>query len=375
MKKIFFIALAGCFFTGTLKSQNGADSLLYFILKNKDRASLTLQKNDYIITKLNDEKLMPVAGIMNIIVAVEFAKQAAYNVFSFNAPIPVKDVNKYYLPNTDGDAHKNWLKYETRVGHLKNDSIKLIDVARGMIMYGSNANAEYLMEMLGFGNLQNDLRMFGLKQHTLLYPMPSALFVYQNPKKLEEDKVLKEILALNSEDYYKAVFSIHRELNMDSGYIEKFRPQDLSIKMQKAWSDRLPASTTKEYARVARILNQRYILNDKTFSVLNKILETVMETPSNRLWLQHAGLIGGNTNSTLTKVAYAILRDGVPGGHGTKLELIYFFNGLTGRENNKLQSWMNDFDLKVLKDENFRKKLADGIAGKKIIEGIAKRKK
>ena len=359
MKKIFFVTIAGCFLTVSLQAQSGGDSLLNFLLKNKDRASLYLQKNDYIITKLNGDKLMPLAATANIMVAVEFAKQAAYNVFGFNAPIPMKEVNKYYLPNTDGDAHRNWIKYETRIGHIKNDSVKLIDIARGMIMYGSTANAEYLMEILGFGNLKNDIRMFGLKQHTLLYPMPSSLFLYQNPKGLPEDKVLKEIDSFKQDDYYKAVFSIHRELNMDSVYKAKFRPQDLSIKMQKAWSDRLTAATAKEYAKVARVLNSRLILNEKSYAVLGKLLETIMESPSSKTWLKHSGMVSGSTNSVFTKTIYATLKD------GTKLELVYFFNDLTGKENFRLQSWANDFDSRILKEESFRKKLVDGIAGKK----------
>ncbi len=359
MKKILFVTVIGCFLSGSMQAQSAADSLLNFILKNKSRVSLYMLKNDYEFARLNEDRIMPLAGTANLIVAVEFAKQAAYNVFGFNALVPIKDIKKYYLPNTDGDAYRNWVKYETRIGHIKNDSVKLIDVARGMTMYGSTANSEYLMELLGFNNLKNDIKMFGLKQHTLLYPMPSSLFLYQNPKKLQEDKVLKEIQSLQAEDYYKAVFSIHRELNMDSGYKEKFRPQDLSIKMQKAWSDRLTASTAKEYAKVCRLINSRIILNDKSYAVLGKLLETVMESPSSKTWLKHAGMIGGTTNSVFTKAVYATLKD------RTKIELAYFFNDLTGKENYKLQSWMNDFESKVLRDENFRKKLADGISGKK----------
>ena len=359
MKKIFLVTLAGCFITGSLFSQSAGDSLLNFILKNKERSSLYMLKNDYEFAKLNEDKLMPLAGTANIMVAVEFAKQAAYNVFGFNALVPLKDIAKFYLPNTDDGAYRNWIKYETRIGHIKNDSVKLIDVARGMVMYGSTANAEYLMELLGFNNIKNDIRMFGLKQHTLLYPMPSSLFLYQNPKKLQEDKVLKEILGLKDEDYYKAVFAIHRELNLDSGYIQKFRPQDLSIKMQKAWSSRLTASTAKEYAKVSRLINSRIILNEKTYAVLGKLLETTMESPSARTWLKHTGMIGGSTISVFTRVIYATLKD------GTKIELAYFFNDLTGRENVKLQSWMNDFESHILKDDRFRKKLADGLSVKK----------
>lgn len=359
MKKIFLVTIIASFLAASVQAQSAADSLLNFILKNKERSSLYMLKNDYEYAKLNEDKLMPLAGTANLIVAVEFAKQAAYNVFGFNARIPLKDIKKYYLPNTDEGAYNKWVSFETRVGNIKNDSVKLIDVARGMIMFNSIANAEYLMEMLGFNNLKNDVRMFGLKQHTLLYPMPSSLFIYQNPKKLQEDKLLKQIQSLNDDDYYKAVFSIHRELNLDSGYKEKFRPQDLSLRMQKAWSDRLTASTAKEYAKVVRLINSRLILNDKSYSVLGKLLETIMESPSARTWLKHAGMISGTTNAVFTKVIYATLKD------GTKIELAYFFNDLNGRENVKLQSWMNDFDSKIFRDDSFRKKLADEISGKK----------
>lgn len=357
MMKIFIAVITGSLFLiPRLHAQKtAADSLLNFILNNKSRASVYMLKNNAEAASLNEDKLMPLAGTANLMVAVEFAKQAAYNVFGFNARIPLSDITKYYLPNTDGDAYRNWLRYETRIGHIKNDSVKLIDVARGMTMYSIPANAEYFMEALGFQNLKNVVRMFGLKQHTLLYPMPSSLFIYQNPKKLAEDKVLKEIQTLTEEDYHKAVFAIHRELNNDSGYIKQFRPQDLSIKMQKAWTEKLTSSTAKEYAKVARIINSRLILNDKTYAVLGKLTETMMESPSNKTWLKHAGMIGGTTISVFTRLLYATLKD------GTKLELTYFFNDLNGRENFKLQSWMQDFETRFLRDESFRKKLVDGL--------------
>ena len=359
MKKIFLITFVASLVACTASCQSAADSLLNFIVKNKNRSSLYLLKNDYEIIKLNEDKMMPLAGTANLLVAVEFAKQAAYNVFGFNARIPLNEVTKFYIPNTDDGAYRNWVKFETRAGHLKNDSVKLIDVARGMVMYGSTANAEYLMEQLGFNNLKNDIKMFGLKQHTLLYPMPASLFLYQNPKALPEDKVLKEIESLKDDDYYKAVFEIHRELNMDSGYLQKFRPQDLSIKMQKAWSERLTASTTKEYAKVCRLLNSRIILNEKSYAVLGKLLESIMESPSSKTWLKQAGMISGTTVSVFTRALYATLKD------GTKIELTYFFNDLNGKENYKLQSWMSDFDSKILRDDNFQKKVADAIVGKK----------
>jgi Beta-lactamase enzyme family len=347
---LFFVFLATNPAT-FLYSQSGPDSILNFIKQNQVRSSLFLRKNDTVIARLNEDKLMPLASTVKIIVAVEFAKQAAHNVFDKNAKIPLSELDKYYIPNTDGGAHPRWRDYERRLGNINNDSVKLIDVARGMIMFSSNANTEYLMDMLGFDNITNNLRLLGLKKHTPIYPLVASLFLYQNPKKINEAKIIRVIQKLSDEDYAKAAFLIHRELKNDSNYKKKFRPQDLTLKMQKEWSDRLPASTAKEYVQLCSILNDRKYFDTNTYEVLADVLETLMEVPANKTWLSHAGMKGGSTIFVLTKALYATLKN------GTKIEMAYFFNDLTGEENTRLQKWMNDFEIKVLSDENFRKQI------------------
>jgi D-alanyl-D-alanine carboxypeptidase len=345
---IFFLLIP----PALLYSQQGADSLLNFIKQNKSRSSLFLKKNDTVIAKLDENKLMPLARTVKIMVAIEFAKQAAHDIFNKNKNIPLSELDKYYLPNTDGDAYPGWINYERKLGNITNDSVKLIDVARGMIMFSSNANTEYLMDMLGFDNVKNNIRLLGLKQHTVIYPLVASLFIYQNPKKVSEDKILKEIKKLDNENYARAAFFIHNELKNDSTYKKKFRPQDFTLKMQKEWSNRLPASTTKEYVQVCSILNNRKYFNENTYGILAEVLETLMEKPANKTWLSYAGMKGGSTIFVLTKALYATLKN------GTKIEMAYFFNDLTGEENNRLQSWMNDFEIQVLSNENFRKRVA-----------------
>ena len=238
-----------------------------------------------------------------------------------------------------------------KLGNIINDSVTLIDIARGMIMFSSNANTEYLMDMLGSDNVKNNIRLFGLKQHTAIYPLVASLFLYQNPKNVSNNKVLKEIKKMSDEEYASAAQSIHNQLKNDSTYKKKFRPQDLTIQMQKEWSNRLPASTTKEYVQVCSILNNRKYFDENTYTILAEVLETLMEKPANKTWLSHAGMKGGSTIFVLTKALYATLKN------GTKIEMAYFFNDLTGEENHRLQSWMNDFEIQVLSNENFRKKI------------------
>lgn len=352
-RRIVFITafLAVLFSSMNVYSQDGADSLLNFIQQNKSRSSLYLIKNDTVRAALNENTLMPLASTVKIIVAIEFAKQAAAGVFNADAPVALSELNKYYLQNTDGGGHPNWLAYEKSINRIHNDSVPLIDVARGMIIFSSNANAEYLMDLLGFDNVESNLRSLGLKRHTPIYPLVASLFLYQNPKHLSDDNIIKQIGSMSNEAYSHAAFLIHQELKNDSNYKKNFRVQDLTLKLQKEWSDRLPASTTQEYAKLCYILNNRKYFSNETYAILSKVLESLMENPANAAWISHAGMKGGSTIFVLTKALYATLKD------GTKIEMAYFFNNLTGDENARLQHWMNDFELKVLNDETFRKKI------------------
>ncbi len=123
------------------------------------------------------------------------------------------------------------------------------------------------------------------------------------------------------------------------------------MRMQKLWSDRLPASTTLEYTKLCSILNERKYFDKDTYRILSEELEAVMENPANQSWLDHAGMKGGSTAFVLTKALYATLKD------GTRFAMNYFFDGLTLPENLKLQGWMNDFELKVLTSQDFRNQL------------------
>lgn len=357
MKKfIYFFSIFTVLFllNNTMVAQsNDADSLLNFIQQNKTRSSIYLKMNDTVLAHLNENKMMPLASTAKIIIAIEFAKQASYKIFDDTKRIPLTDLDKYYIPNTDGNAHSNWISYEKQNGNIVNDSVSLIEVAKGMIMFSSNANAEYLMDLLGIDNINSNIRLMGITDHTLLYPWVSALFLYQNPKHLKEEKIIKQIKSFTDGQYARAAFMIHNQLKNDNTYKLKFRPQDLTIPMQQEWSERLPASTTKEYVHICTILNNRKIFDKKTYSILSQILETLMENPANQTWLTHAGMKGGSTLFVLTKALYATLKN------GNRIELAYFFNDLTAEENGRLQRWMNAFELKVLTDEEFRKKIRE----------------
>lgn len=336
-------------------AQPGADSLLDFILKNKSRSALYVVKNDTVLAKQNENKMMPLASTVKILVAVEFAKQAGNGVVDADSYIPLSELDKYYIPNTDGNAHRNWLSYEKEKNHIKNDSVQLINVARGMTIFSSNANTEYLMDLLGLENIKSNIKLFGLTNHGTVYPIVSSLFLYQNQKNADEKKILKAIGKLTEEQYCQTILQIHNALKNNAPLKAKFRPQDLTMAMQKMWSDRLTASTVKTYVQLCSILNNRKFLDEKSYAVLSKLLEYFMESTGNQKIYKHFGIKGGSTAFVLTEAFYATTQK------GDRMEAAYFFNDLTENEFGKLESWINDMRIGVTQNEKFAAKLK-GIA-------------
>lgn len=328
-----------------------ADSLFNFIYANKNRASVYITLNDTVITHLNENKLMPLASTVKIMVAIEFAKQSTHELINENNYVQMGELDKYYIPKTDGGAHPAWLEYAKKNKLIKGDSIKLIDVARGMIMFSSNANAEYLMDLLGFDNVKDNIALFGLKQHTAIYPLVGSMFMYQLPKKSTEDKLIKSINSLSDKKYSMEAYDFHIQLKEDSSFKSTFKPEQFSLKLQKMWSDRLPSATTKEYVDIVQALNKREVLDEDAFFPIAEILEFPMESKAFQSVFKHYGVKGGSTGFVLTHVIYFTMKN------GTRMELAIFFNELSPEEEQKLEGWLDPFEAQLMFDAAFRDKL------------------
>jgi len=328
-----------------------ADSFFNFINANKNRASVYITRNDSIVASLNENKLMPLASTVKIMVAIEFAKQSAHDVINENNYVPLSELDKYYIPNTDGGAHPAWLDYAKKNKLIKGDSVKLVDVARGMIIFSSNANTEYLMDLLGFDNVKENISLFNLKQHTPIFPIVGSMFIYQLPKKTTEDKLIRSISSLSDKKYSMEAYDHHLDLKEDSGFKSRFRPEEFTMKLQKMWSDRLPASTTREYVQVVQALNKREVLDEDVFFPIAEVLEFPMESKAFQAVFKHYGVKGGSTGFVLTHVLYFTMKD------GTRMEMAIFFNELNSGEEEKLEGWLDPFEAQVIFDAAFRERV------------------
>lgn len=340
------VVLTGAF--GVYYFLPSEDKVLNFINTNPEKSSILLFRNDTIFASRNIDKVMPLASTVKIILAIEYAEQSANGQINPDELISLTDLDKFYVPNTDGGAHTSWLK--SIKDKISDDKISIREISKGMIKFSSNANTEWLLNKLGIENVNNRLDSLGLKNHTEIYNIVSALFVGKELfPNLNGKDIQKKLIEIKQIEYINATNNIHQKLLVDTLYKKDIG--DLGMDIQKVWSDRLPSSTVEDYVSVMKKINSRKYFSEHTQKYLEEVMEYILENPANQEWLEHSGMKGGSTAFVLTKALYATDKK------GNKTEMAYFLNNLSVLEMTRLQMSMNEFELKILTNKEFREKV------------------
>jgi len=324
--------------------------VLNFIKDNPSKSAIKLVRNDSIVAEKNTNRMLPLASTVKVIIAIEYAIQSANGNLNPNEEIPIEELEKYHIPNTDGRAHPRWLR--SVKAKIKDNKITIREIAKGMIKYSSNANTEWLSQKLGLESINKRIDSLGIADHTALYYIVSALFVGREKfPQLEGKELVDNLKSLSAEEYIAVTNTVHTKLQTDTTY--KNAIGDLGMDVQRVWSDKLPSSTVREYVEVMKKINSRTYFDEEVHNYLDEVMEFLLENPANRKWLEHSGMKGGSTAFVLTKALYATDKK------GNKTELAYFFNDLDILENSRLQSSMNEFELKILTNKEFREKVSE----------------
>lgn len=340
------IVLLGAF--GVYYFLPSEDKVLNFIKSNPEKASILLVRNDTILASRNIYKVMPLASTVKIIIAIEYAEQSANRQINPDELIPLSELDKFYVPNTDGDAHSSWM--QSIQDKIIDDKISIREISKGMIKFSSNANTEWLLNKLGIENVNNRLDSLGLKNHTEIYNIVSALFVGKELfRGLKGKELQKKLMKLNQNEYIQATKVIHQKLIIDTLYKKDIG--ELGMEIQKIWSDRLPSSTVADYVTIMKKINNRNYFSQKVQNYLDEVMEYILEDPANKEWLEHSGMKGGSTAFVLTNALYATDKK------GNKTEMACFLNNLTVLEMTRLQMSMNEFELCILTNRGFREKV------------------
>ena len=345
------VLIAVVFGTAFMIIKPSKDKITDFIKENPERSAISLSYGKNEIIEYQADKKLPLASTLKVIIAIEYAYQAAEGNISPSTEVSTSELEKYHYPKTDGGAHNRW---KNSLDLDDNDTCQLEDVAKGMLRYSSNANTEYLMDALGTENINERIKKLGIKKHDSIYYLVSSLFVkdYLFPEK-ETANALKALQELSKEEYSNTCKEIHKKLKNNNFKYDDL--DDFGLKAQKIWSDRLPASTATEYRKLMEKLNSKE-LPQNVHQHLDPVLEYIMENPQNQSWLEHSGMKGGSTASLLTKALYAKRTN------GNQIAMSYFLTDLSYFEQIQLSRSMNAFEIAVLQDAGFREKLNNMIS-------------
>ncbi|HDR6259403.1 TPA: serine hydrolase [Bacillus cereus] len=337
------------------KDMNTTDPqyILSYIKENaqKNTCALIIKKNDEILCSINEDKRLPLASMVKLIIAIEFAKQSANGIINENEYISLSELKKYYIKNTDGGAHPKWEQDMIQNNQIKNDCVTLHNIARGMLQYSSNANTEYLINILGIENINQNIKELGLKHHEEVYPFVSALYIpgfLQEKFNLSKKELVKHLNNLSQEEYKKYAFKIN-ELMKNEHQLPNLNM--FSLDLQKNWSNRLTSAAASDYISLLEKINSKNYYDELVHQKLDKILETVIENEHNKKLFLHAGQKGGSTAFVLTNGLYATNKK------GDSFEIVFMANELNRIDAFKLRKSLNEFNLKILKNEEFRGKI------------------
>lgn len=314
-------------------AQQANNTIANFVATHPNKSSVYIRHNGKVVADINSNDLKQLASTVKIIVAIEYAAQAATGKIDPHMMVDTADVHRYYIPNTDGGAQVGWLQQMQAENRFVDGKVSVEELAKGMINFSSNANTEYLIDLLGLENINRRLTLLGLTKHQPLYYFTSAIY-------LIDDKSKEDVEAIPMSEYIAQSSAIHFKLKNDS----TFHPQvtNLRLDAQKAWSDRLPASTTKEYVSILQKVNERNYFDSATQANIDIVLGGIMSRPNSKKWLKHGGFKGGSTMFVLTQAIYlTTIND-------ETLEIAYFFNDLTPVEFSELREGMQEFEAGLI---------------------------
>ncbi|PEO43021.1 serine hydrolase [Bacillus pseudomycoides] len=318
--------------------------------KNEQTCSLMIRRNGEILATVNENKKLPLASMAKIVVAVEFEKQVSEEKINPQEQIPLQDLEKYYVPDTDAGAHPAWLEDAKIRNAIKNEKLSLEEVARGMIHFSSNANTTYLLEKLGLERINNSLKELELNSHDAFYPYTSPLYMRGYVEKelnVPKDQSLEVLRKMSMDEYRKHALKIHEWMKDEAEWKKHNIPLKVDMEFQRIWSDRLVRATAKDYMSLIGKINNRTAFPKPMQDEIEKIFNG---TVGDSIY-EHAGKKGGSTPFVLTNSFYGTDKE------GNKVEIVFMSNDLDSMELQKLKNNVDYFIRSVVMSEEFRKKL------------------
>lgn len=334
--------------------RDNPDLVLNHLAKHRESTSFFAVKNGEDIVAYEADRVRPLASTVKILIAAEYAMQIEAGKLNRENEVPLADLKRYYLKDTDGGAHERWLEEMEKNKEMKNGKVALDDVARGMITYSSNTNTDYLIDLLGIDDINRRAKELGLKSHEPVYPIVGALLIPYE----EKGMTVEELRKMDMEEYRKRAVDISRKMKTGKVKAENIS-YDGSLKFQRVWSDRLIGANAHDYGKLLAIIS-RDELPEAAAAVMKDLMEWPMDiNPDNQKRFRHLGAKGGSTAFILNDAIYAEELG------GDRYELVVLMDDLKLWESLVMQRNLNAFQSKFMGSPEYQRKAKERLEGEK----------
>lgn len=324
------------------------------LAENRATSSLYVVENDVELIDYEATIVRPLASTVKIIIASEYAMQINDGQLESDEIISIDELNKHYLKGTDGGAHEEWLSHLDSEG-----AITLHDVAKGMVTYSSNANTDYLINLLGADKINDRIKALGLTGHEDVYPIVGALLIPTHLKNESEElskaALTKKLEEMPMDMYRSLAIEISEALTVgSSAYNEELTS---SKEQQRVWSDRLPGATAQDYGKLVWAIS-----NEQFPAKASEVLRDLMEWPmtfneQNKERFAHLGMKGGSTLFVLTDAVYAETLE------GDQTEIVLLTDNLSFLKGFLLRHNLNSFVSNLIGNEEFQQEVQAELDG------------
>jgi D-alanyl-D-alanine carboxypeptidase len=318
---IVMLALVSTVFTAARQAPDEPhDDVLSFIALNPEQVGIACYLVDdpeagFYHHENDDFKL---ASTYKILIAIGYAEQVAAGLLDPDARIAVRDIDRYYLPGTDGNAHPTWLAHAPVDD---DDSVRLHDVAYGMIRFSSNADTDYLLSRLDDTGYDWADLFARLGTTTLDEPQPTlGLFLMLN----NPDTGLADPESMNYQEHHRHADELTRRYANDAQWRDRAQNMQTNLRtlaVQPKYFARFgPSASPADTARMMRAIyvgspapGEPAAVSEDARAVVQNLLEwPLRESPSLEAHFNTLGVKGGSLPGILTAAYYGQSAGGQP---------------------------------------------------------------
>ncbi|MCY7680357.1 class A beta-lactamase-related serine hydrolase [Bacillus pumilus] len=321
------------------------EDLLTFVTKNKKDVSATMIENEDVVLDWNGDQKTPLASTVKLMVLLHFVKTVSSGDIKLDEKVALSDIEKFFIDRTDGGAHTYWLEVNDFSEHAT-----LLDVAKGMMQFSSNACTDYLIDLLDLERINDQMKQAGLTEHDELMPLTPMLLwsAYVSDRRRDAYKKMSGV----SEEQYKSlmneIFNIMKnDPKHKKALEEKMKKKNLlSWRIQSLLTQKMTKSTTNEYTHFMKRLHDELLTTEEK-SLFSQIVlgETLKKETDQYFWYK-----GGATLFVFTGALYRKTDT-------SSISISFFINDPKANHSHWVGEVFNEFILTAAVDQNFRQRL------------------